>query len=53
MDNAFMEAFPPQRAGLPGKDISLFNIALLDPVLKGGVKESMPAKPCKLVVKGS
>ena len=34
MDNAFLEASPPKRAGLPGKDLSLFNIAPLDPVLK-------------------
>jgi len=35
MDNAFLEASKPKRAGVPGKDLSLFNIAPLDPVLKG------------------
>ena len=37
MDNAFLEASPPKRAGLPGKDLNLFNIAPLDPVLKDRV----------------
>jgi len=42
MDNVFLEASQPKRAGVlpygsasrPGKDLSLFNIAPLDPVLK-------------------
>jgi hypothetical protein len=37
MDNAFLDASPPKRAGLPGKDLSLFHIAPLDPVLKDRV----------------
>jgi hypothetical protein len=42
MDNAFLEASPPKRARVlpygsasrPDKDLSLFKIAPLDPVLK-------------------
>jgi len=37
MDNAFLEASLPKRSGLPGKYLSLFNIAPFDPVLKNRV----------------
>ena len=34
MDNSFLEASLPKGRGFPGKDLSLFNIAPLNPVLK-------------------
>jgi len=45
MDNAFLEASPPKRAGLPGKDLSLFHIAPLDPVLKDRVYGEHAGQP--------